>query len=556
MDASNPRVSRMPDAKEFISRSRTSVSDAGVFADQPGQILDYLEAVLAHPAWEGTPRRSAFLRFVVRETLAGQGARLKGTTIALEVFGRSSGGDHQGDAIVRVEARRLRRDLDCYYAGPGRADPIRIAIPKGGYTPVFDILSAEPVACLPQNCAQRPVEHPQPTVLVQPFTALGQEPLLPDLAEGLTHEVISALMQFPGFRLHSLEDSFAVRLAPPEQGYLVRAIVQLSAERLKVCARLARVKDGQIVWSRTFTRPFTARDLICVQSEIATDIAEALGAPATGLREGLISRIARAGAPSVDSYMAVLAAQTYRRTNLLESYADTRIALEHAVRCDPGYADAWAYLALLRLDGVRHAQDVPKSTDPYAPALEAAHRALALDPENIPGHTALMLALQYNGKIEAARAAGEQALALNPHDPEALIAVGYFRVAVLNDPAGLDLVEQALARSVSPPPRYFRTLTVGKLLRKEYAAALDAATRAMADGSSFSAALKVVALVCLGRQSCAEAALEQMMERRNPLTPDPVAFMKTYWVHPAIVSVVADGLRRAGWVPAMMTQPQ
>src|SRR5579875_1044621 len=82
-------------------------------------------------------RLRAFLTFVVEVTLSGQAHRIKAYTIAIEALGRGDDFDPQTDAIVRVEAGRLRQALSRYYAGTGRDDPLVIAIPRGGYVPVF-----------------------------------------------------------------------------------------------------------------------------------------------------------------------------------------------------------------------------------------------------------------------------------------------------------------------------------------------------------------------------------------------------------------------------------
>lgn len=77
------------------------------------------------------------LRFLIEEALAGRADRLKGFSIAVAVFGRDETFDSQSDPVVRLEARRLRRDLDGYYATAGRSDSVRITVPKGGYAPEF-----------------------------------------------------------------------------------------------------------------------------------------------------------------------------------------------------------------------------------------------------------------------------------------------------------------------------------------------------------------------------------------------------------------------------------
>ena len=75
-----------------------------------------LERILASRCFQQAGRASDFLRFVVEQTLAGNGQRLKGYTIGVEVFGRPADFDAQSEALVRVEAGRLRRRLVEYYA--------------------------------------------------------------------------------------------------------------------------------------------------------------------------------------------------------------------------------------------------------------------------------------------------------------------------------------------------------------------------------------------------------------------------------------------------------
>jgi TolB-like protein len=83
-------------------------------------------------------RLQRFLRFTVEAKLRGEDERLKEYVLGREVFDRRDGYDPRLDPIVRVEARRLRSKLREYYSGPGRAEPLRIAYPKGTYVPVFE----------------------------------------------------------------------------------------------------------------------------------------------------------------------------------------------------------------------------------------------------------------------------------------------------------------------------------------------------------------------------------------------------------------------------------
>lgn len=109
-------------------------------ADCPAaeSVLEQLERILNNGAFAASDRRKAFLRYVVEEALAGRAGQIKGFSIAVSVLGRDEDFDPQTDPVVRLEARRLRRELEHYYLTEGRDDPIQITIPKGAYVPDFE----------------------------------------------------------------------------------------------------------------------------------------------------------------------------------------------------------------------------------------------------------------------------------------------------------------------------------------------------------------------------------------------------------------------------------
>ena len=73
----------------------------------------------------------------------GEAERLKGYAIAVDVFGQDSEFDSSTDAVVRVQAGRLRELLAQYYATEGRHDPIRLVIPRGSYVPAYEEMPAD-----------------------------------------------------------------------------------------------------------------------------------------------------------------------------------------------------------------------------------------------------------------------------------------------------------------------------------------------------------------------------------------------------------------------------
>lgn len=97
-----------------------------------------LDRLLGHREFQNSPRMARFLKFVVESALDGEERSLKEATIGNAVFDRGADYDPKADPIVRSEARRLRKKLQTYYEGAGSEDELRIEIPKGGYSPVFE----------------------------------------------------------------------------------------------------------------------------------------------------------------------------------------------------------------------------------------------------------------------------------------------------------------------------------------------------------------------------------------------------------------------------------
>lgn len=111
-------------------------------------VRETLERLLASETFGRSERARKLLRYLVEREQAGEADKLKGFSIAMDVFGKDGDFDPSTDAVVRVQAGRLRELLQHYFANEGVAEPIRIAIPRGGYVPSYELnairLPAEP----------------------------------------------------------------------------------------------------------------------------------------------------------------------------------------------------------------------------------------------------------------------------------------------------------------------------------------------------------------------------------------------------------------------------
>jgi len=106
-------------------------------------VRDELERILSSETFKRSERARELLSYLVGREQVGEAERLKGYSIAVDVFGRNSGFDSSTDAVVRVQAGRLRELLAQYYAVEGRHDPIRLVIPRGSYVPAYEEMPAD-----------------------------------------------------------------------------------------------------------------------------------------------------------------------------------------------------------------------------------------------------------------------------------------------------------------------------------------------------------------------------------------------------------------------------
>lgn len=104
----------------------------------PVLVREALQAVLDDERFSSAPQMSAFLRYVVERTLAGEASRIKAYSVAVDALGKPETFDAQGDPSVRVLAVRLRSTMQEYYART-RGHKVFIRLRPGTYVPRFEL---------------------------------------------------------------------------------------------------------------------------------------------------------------------------------------------------------------------------------------------------------------------------------------------------------------------------------------------------------------------------------------------------------------------------------
>lgn len=135
-------------------------------------LLGELARVLQSPEFVRSPVLRRLLEYLVGQTLAGHGGRLKAYQIAVEGLGRDDSFDPQSDSYPRVQVGRLRKMLDLHYTAltPDQArGRLRISIPVGHYNVELHPVAPSPTepgvaaASLPDAAIPQPADSAAPT---------------------------------------------------------------------------------------------------------------------------------------------------------------------------------------------------------------------------------------------------------------------------------------------------------------------------------------------------------------------------------------------------------
>ncbi|MDK3075556.1 hypothetical protein QO034_21035 [Sedimentitalea sp. JM2-8] len=580
-------------------------------ADSPELIDDIevrrqLERILGFSQLQANARRREMLAFIVDEALAGRASELKATTIAMAVFDRGADFDQQSDPIVRLEARKLRRDLDNYYAGPGRTDPVRIEVPKGHYRPKFSrqlALDHEHGATMPTEAdaadpaapeiadAPRVKKLPIPfvalvaigvvalvgsvlfwvmqpddedhsytdlpfrgaSILVQPFETANRDAEATLVARLLAQDITGALLKFPDIRAHTTletgenetEGATAVPL-PGRTLYTVHGIVWREENQMFVRAELSRNEDEEVLWSERYSESDGERGISGISDEISSQVAAAIGQQYGVVRSETRDRLlAETSDPSLTSYACIARATEYRRIQSRDLYWDTRNCLEETVQRQPEFSRGWAMLAYLRFDAARfNYEENLTREEGYAQAREAAAHALTLNPRDTDALKAMSHILHFEGDLEQSIDYARRAVETNPNDPETVGNLGVMLGYQGRFSEAKPSLEFAIERSISPAPRYFMFMAMAHMMNEGWDEMLSAATYSAADGSSISYMLLAIANANLGNVSAARTDYLRLAERWPLLAEDPRAALRIYNVDTALVDAFVAGLDR------------
>jgi len=565
------------------------------------QVRAELARVLGSSVFAQATRATEFLRFVVDETLAGRADRLKGYTIAVEVFGKPADFDAQSDPLVRVEAGRLRRRLVEYYHGEGRDDEVRIALPKNGYTPTFTAAPAAAASAPSASSARRarrklvlrgaalggflaalavlvvwitrdrapasapaaatgpararagPVSAQGPRLLVLPLANLSGDVSLDAVAVGTTEEIIRALVAFnifatasPAGRTLESTDLAALR-SEFDVGYVLTGSIRSSNADLRVAVRLIDTEVGTQLWTRAFDERLGRAEALAIEDRIGATIAKILSSPFGPVYGHEIARTTGRPARDLDPYECLLQFYEYSRFFDPAGHSRSLRCMQNAVKAEPRFAPAWSALAVLYLhEHLFGYSSEPDRGPPLARALEAARTSLDTDGSGRIAVIALAAIRLADGDRQEFYQAIDRSLAPKEAHPATSLLAGYLLIQAGDWQRGAALMDGALPLTTNVPAWAYVGYAFRYLETHDYEQALDWSLRSDAP-NWFMTALTVTASAALaGRADIAQREKMRLLELYPDFESSGRARLANWHLDPALLETLLDGLRLAG----------
>jgi adenylate cyclase len=411
-------------------------------------VRDQLARVVNSPGFVSSARLCRFLTHIVNQTIDGAINSLKEFSIAMEVFDRTSEYDPNIDAIVRVEARRLRAKLKAYYEeGQGKDDPVLIGLRPGSYVPVFRWLDAQPAKHREEiGAAMAPGGS---CVAVLPFVNMSPEPEQDYFCDGITEEITNSLTRVSGLKViartsafHFKGASIDIREVGQRLGadLVIEGSVRKADQQLRITAQAIQTESGHHLWSETFRREL--KDVFAIQEEIAQSVADLLR-----LQLPEAQGAVRPAAPNLDAYTRYLRARFLIHQQSPETLHAALVQLRKLTETYPDYA--LAYSGMAAASGLLAQFGAVSGRDVYPEVKANAERGYALDPES--GDTCTVLAALrawFEHRWDEADRLYDRALTLQPGHSSAHM----FRAMALLCRGEIEGAESGLRRSTELDP--------------------------------------------------------------------------------------------------------
>jgi len=288
-----------------------------------------------------------------------------------------------------------------------------------------------------------------PSIAVLPFADMSPEGDQDYFSDGISEEILNALVNVPGLQVVGRTSSFAFKNQNEDirgigeklsVSHILEGSVRKQEDRVRITAQLVQVADGFHLWSETYDGKLV--DVFDLQERIAVQIANALQIVFNADQDGPLAKTLTADHEAHDLYLRGKALVDIRAGDATLTQAVK--LLQRATEVDPGFAEAWAELA--RANNTLPQYTLVEDSNVFLDrASAAALTALELDPNLARAHLAASGIDSRRFTLTQPFHRLKKAVELDPRDPDVMGAFGYYWCIIGHTEKAIETGETALA---------------------------------------------------------------------------------------------------------------
>ncbi len=318
-----------------------------------------------------------------------------------------------GEAIAGGGTGGRRRSAFARATGPAAGALIVLLVILSVAAPLLDELG-------------RALAPDRPVIVVLPFANTSDDPDQQYFIDGLTEDLSTDLSRISGLTMISSASSFALRDADatPEEiarqlgaNFVVTGSVRREKRRVRVNASLTDVESGKTVWADRYDRDLGG--VFDLQDDVSRAVTSALAIELTTSEQ---VQFEQRQSIDADAYDLLLRGLAPHRTFTAEGNHLARDFFRRAIEIDPTYARAHANLALTY--GTSFVFRLGDDLAELPKALEAARRAVSLEPTLPQAQFALSVLLLSDRRHDEAIEAAREAIRLDPSYADGYAVLG------------------------------------------------------------------------------------------------------------------------------------
>ena len=218
--------------------------------------------------------------------------------------------------------------------------------------------------------------------------------------------------------------------------------VQRAGDKVRINVQLIDAESDEHIWAEIYDRQLSAENIFAIQAEIANAIANELEATLSPREQELLAIQPTRNLEALDNFL--IASQLLDRSNW-QSMRDAQVYLEKAIELDPGFVQAYVYLAITYWSLFETgAMTLDEASAPWALAVQTA---LSLDQNSATAYAAKAL-FMWKNNLDGAEETFKKALKLEPHNADIIILYGTYLRKTFRPDQALPLYQ--MARELDP----------------------------------------------------------------------------------------------------------